>query len=295
MNTLSFKGVITALITPFKNEKPDFASLQKILEKQIEAKTDAIVLFGTTGEGASLSLAEKKSIFLLTKRILNNKTPIITCISTSITHIAVNIAKQFESWGSDANMVISPYYYKCTEEGIIKHFELISNSTNLPIIPYNVPARTNCDIFNYPNVINYFNQNKKVVAIKEADNSLNNCLNLLNKLKMPLLCGNDELIYECLTAGYKGCISVISNIFPSKIKEITSLILQNKASKAQEIFNNLIPVINILNTLPNPISVKYASSLIYNHSPILRLPLTEPEEKIKIEIKKTLQNFKESL
>ncbi|MBE5764397.1 MAG: 4-hydroxy-tetrahydrodipicolinate synthase [Clostridiales bacterium] len=294
MKNLTISGLITALITPFKNNRIDYLSLQNLLEMQINSKVDAVVLFGTTGEGASLSLAEKKSIFLLTKAVVKNKMPIITCISSPVTSDAINLAKHFEGWGANANMLISPYYYKCTEEGIIEHFDKVINATSIPIIPYNVPSRTNCNLMDMPNVLKYFNSNSKIAAIKQADSSLKNCIDLKNKTAIPLLCGNDEFLLECLQSGYIGAISVISNIFPSEMKQIIALTTQKKIEKAASIFNKLAVLIQALNDLPNPISVKYAASILLNCEASLRLPLCEPNEELKKKIHKAILYYKEN-
>ena len=293
MDKSNFSGLTTALITPFKNNQPDFDSLERILYKQISGNVDAILLFGTTGEGLSLSKREKKSIFHFTKNILKEKIPIIACVSSPITHIAVDSVKEFDEWEANAIMAITPYYYRCTEEGVIQHFKTLTKSTSLPIIAYNVPSRTCCDIANMTNVIEYFNCCQQIIAIKEADGNLSNCLNLLTKTKLPLLCGNDKFLHACLNAGYQGSVSVISNLFPEEVKQIISLSKQNKKNEAESIFNNLLPIIETLDTLPNPITVKYAAKLLFDCSESLRLPLTPPDQATKLQIIKKIISYKE--
>ena len=294
MYTTNFSGLTTALITPFEKDRPDFTALEKILKKQISAKADAILLFGTTGEGLSLSLNEKKSIFLSAKRILDDKIPIITCISSPITHTAVEYLKEFEKWGSNAIMAITPFYYKCTQEGIVKHFSKLCENTQLPIIVYNVPTRTSCDIFSMPLVLDYFNDCNQIVSIKQADSRLQSCLNSQNKTKKGLLCGNDKYIYECLNYGYNGVVSVISNLFPAEIKQIISLLNHNKKEEVNTIFNSLTSILDVLETLPNPITVKYAAKLLFGCNDDLRLPLTPPDQETKLKIIKEIINYKEN-
>lgn len=294
MYTTNFSGLTTALITPFEKDRPDFTALEKILGKQISAKADAILLFGTTGEGLSLSLNEKKSIFLSAKHILDDKIPIITCISSPITHTAVEYLKEFEKWGSSAIMAITPFYYKCTQEGIVKHFSKLCENTQLPIIVYNVPTRTSYDIFSMPLVLDYFNACNQIVSIKQADNNLQSCLNSQNKTKKGLLCGNDKYIYECLNNGYNGVVSVISNLFPAEIKQIISLLNSNKKEEANKIFNSLTSILDALETLPNPITVKYAAKLLFGCNDDLRLPLTPPDQETKLKIIKEIIKYKEN-
>lgn len=271
MITKKISGVITAVATPFKNGKIDFETLYKILVKQLEAKVDAVLLFGTTGEGISLTLNEKKKIYIFTKNSVCN-IPIIAGISAPITSEAVRLAKVYESWGVDGIMLITPYYYKTSQIGVFKHFETVAMNTSLPIILYNVPARTNCDILSM-NFFKKLEKHKNIVGIKQAGKTLNDCLSLLEKTSLPLFCGNDKYIYETLKAGYQGCVSVISNIFPKTIKSLYLSAKNSEIMLGKITFKKLLPVINSLELEPNPIPLKHALSVIYGCSNELRLPL----------------------
>lgn len=271
MITKKFSGIITALATPFKNGKIDLESLYKILVKQVNANVDAILLFGTTGEGISLSLNEKKKIYILTKNTVGN-IPIIAGISSPVTGEAIRLAKVYESWGADGIMLITPYYYKTSQIGVLKHFETIALNTSLPIILYNVPVRTNCDILNM-NLFKELEKHDNIVGIKQAGKNLNDCLSLLEKTSLPLFCGSDKFIYKTLIADYQGAISVISNVMPKTVKSIYLSIKNNEIMLGKTTFEKLLPIINSLELEPNPIPLKHALSVIHGCSNELRLPL----------------------
>ena len=271
MITKKFSGIITALATPFKNGKIDLESLYKILVKQVNANVDAILLFGTTGEGISLSLNEKKKIYILTKNTVGN-IPIIAGISSPVTGEAIRLAKVYESWGADGIMLITPYYYKTSQIGVLKHFETVALNTSLPIILYNVPVRTNCDILNM-NLFKELEKHDNIVGIKQAGKNLNDCLSLLGKTSLPLFCGSDKFIYKTLIAGYQGAISVISNVMPKTVKSLYLSIKNNEIMLGKTTFEKLLPVINSLELEPNPIPLKHALSVIHGCSNELRLPL----------------------
>lgn len=271
MITKKFSGIITALATPFKNGKIDLESLYKILVKQVNANVDAILLFGTTGEGISLSLNEKKKIYILTKNTVGNM-PIIAGISSPVTGEAIRLAKVYESWGADGIMLITPYYYKTSQIGVLKHFETVALNTSLPIILYNVPVRTNCDILNM-NLFKELEKHDNIVGIKQAGKNLNDCLSLLEKTSLPLFCGSDKFIYKTLIADYKGAISVISNVMPKTVKSLYLSIKNNEIMLGKTTFEKLLPIINSLELEPNPIPLKHALSVIHGCSNELRLPL----------------------
>lgn len=271
MITKKFSGIITALATPFKNGKIDLESLYKILVKQVNANVDAILLFGTTGEGISLSLNEKKKIYILTKNTVGN-IPIIAGISSPVTGEAIRLAKVYESWGADGIMLITPYYYKTSQIGVLKHFETVALNTSLPIILYNVPVRTNCDILNM-NLFKELEKHDNIVGIKQAGKNLNDCLSLLEKTSLPLFCGSDKFIYKTLIADYQGAISVISNVMPKTVKSIYLSIKNNEIMLGKTTFEKLLPIINSLELEPNPIPLKHALSVIHGCSNELRLPL----------------------
>ncbi len=295
MKNKIFNGVITAIATPFLSNKIDLLTFEKLLRFQIDSDVNAIVLFGTTGEGESLSLNEKKILFLLAKKIIQNKIPLICSISTPITAKAVSLAKNFYNWGCDGLLVITPYYYKTSDEGLIFHFDCIAKSTPLPIIIYNVPQRTGCDLFNRPSAMKKINEINNVVATKDCPDSVDRFLKALSLTDKPILCGTDNVFSQALIDGYDGCISVFSNIFPEIAVKIYQNFKNNNFTESQKYFQKILPFIKVLELEPNPITIKHAISLAFECSNELRLPLTSAKEETQREIEVIYNKIKEEL
>ena len=291
MKTPYFSGTLTALITPFIRNKPDFAAFERLIQIQLQNNVDGIVLFGTTGEGVSLSLAEKKALFLVAKRTLNNKIPIICGISSVNTEDAIALARFYRELKANGLLVCTPYYYKTTTQGIYKHFELIAKACGLPIIIYNVPARTNCDITKSRALLKKLEQNSQFVAIKQAGTNLESCKKLVNMSSIPLLCGNDKFMFELLKNGYVGSISVCSNVIPKQTKGVYEMIKEGNITKAELLFKEILPLILALELEPNPIPIKYASKLTCGCKPNPRLPLTTATKKTKQTINDLWRNY----
>lgn len=281
MNNFEFNGVITALVTPFKKNKLDLETFEALLLKQIESKINAILLFGTTGEGLSLSLTEKSILFKFAKTILPKTLPIICGISEVSTDNAIRQARLFERWKANGLLVITPYYYKTTDEGVFNHFESVAKSVNLPIIIYNVPQRTGYDLMKNPSLLNKLFTLKNIVAVKHCPSDNNDCKNALSVSKIPLLCGTDSLILNSFQLGYAGCISVISNCFPKTVCQIYNAVKENDFEQAKLCFNKIKGLLSAFETSPNPISVKYTLSRTFNCSSEARLPLAEANQTTK--------------
>lgn len=294
MNDKLFSGIITACITPFKNGKVDYLGFEKIILSQLQAGVNGVLLFGTTGEGLSLSISEKKILFLTAKRILKNYIPIIAGISEPVTANAQISARTFYKMGVDGLLVITPYYYKTTEGGVYEHFYKIARETPLPIIIYNVPTRTNYDLANNLPLLNSLLNLKNVVGIKQATTNLKRDSELPLLSEGCFLCGNDEFTFDLLTAGYQGTISVISNVFPSKIVQIYTNLIQGKRDYARLEFNKILPIIKAISCVPNPIGIKYLASLKFNTEYQLRLPLVADLDSQNI-IQQTVNDFKGDL
>ncbi|MBR3864260.1 MAG: 4-hydroxy-tetrahydrodipicolinate synthase [Clostridia bacterium] len=274
MNVNFLSGITTALITPFNKGKVDYPKLEEILSAQVSAKVSSILLFGTTAEPYSLSLSEKKSIFLLTKRIAPN-IPIIAGISHPSTDECIKEAKRLINWGANALMITTPYFYKTLERGTVAHFEKIASCTSLPIIVYNVPNRTGYDISIESEVLKMIDNIENIVAIKQASNVLSICKDFLTKTNKLSLCGNDSYLFELLKCGYHGVISVLSNAFPQKIVQIYNSMQKKDFSVASSTFNEVYPLITALEKYPNPIGIKYLCSKVFNLKNELRLPLVK--------------------
>lgn len=274
MKNIIVKGVITALITPMTENGIDYAAFKRILKKQIETKVAAIVLFGTTGEPLSLLPEEKTKLYYTAREIVGNKIPVFCGVSSPVTYFAAKSAECLSKLGADGLLVVTPYYYSCNRSGIFLHYKRISEITDLPIIVYNVPARTGVDLTKDSELINEISKISNVCAIKNAAKTGESNIEFLHSTKMPVYCGNDSFNLDSLKNGSYGSISVISNLFPEIEAAMHSNYFSNK--NVEEYDKILQNVCKSFTGIPNPIAIKYACSLRYGFEANYRLPLTPP-------------------
>lgn len=280
MNANFLHGVTTALITPFKNNAVDYNAFERIILKQTDAKVNSLLLFGTTAEPYSLSLSEKKQLFLLAKRLCNN-TPLIAGVSSPSTEECLKQATNYFKWKADCLLLTTPYFYKSSDLGVYQHFERVAKKVDLPIIIYNVPSRSNYDITKKQELIERLLKIENIVAIKQALPNLTECKDFLKNSNLIKLCGNDIFTFDLLKSGYSGVISVLSNAFPEIFVEIYNNIKNSQIERAKEQFESIKPLLNVFESIPNPIAIKYLCSKIYKMQNQLRLPLvptTKTEE-----------------
>ena len=268
-----FKGVGTALITPFKNGKVDYNSLEIIIKKQIEAGVGAVVVLGTTGEASTITILERKRIIELAVRLCKNKCKVIVGCGSNNTKSAIKLYKMAERLGADGALIVTPYYNKCTQEGLIMHYGMIANSGELPIIVYNVPSRTGVNIL--PQTMQSLSEIKNIVGIKEASGNISQIMELfyLLKGKTAIYSGDDALNYIFLSLGGSGCISVLSNIMPKECVKLYELYKEQGAVKASGYWMNFLPLIKSLFIEVNPSPIKFAMSYIGLCKNELRSPL----------------------
>lgn len=283
MNNNIFKGLITAIITPFKDNKLDFVSLEKILNYQIDNKVDGVVIAGSTGEGPSLSLQEYQSLLEIAVEITKNRTQIIAGCSAMTTSTAVDMIQICTKISVDGFMCSIPSYVKPTQEGIYLHFETIHNASNLPIMLYSVPSRAVADFSD--DTIVRLSKLPRIIALKDAGNDLERPLRIRAMVKdFNLLCGNDELALSYNVHSGVGCVSVASNVTPSLCKKLQDNCRDGNYQEALQIQQQLLPIYKALFAESNPIPVKYAVARLGLCSNELRLPLTSAgkvtEEKI---------------
>ncbi len=261
MNNIEmFSGLITALITPFKDKQLDFDSLEKLLNNQIKNEVSAIVICGSTGEGASLNFEEYNNLIEATLEITKKSLPIIVATSSSSTAVATSVGDLATNLKVDGFMCSVPSYVKPTQDGIYKHFEAIHNSTNLPIMLYSVPSRTLTDFAD--DTIIALSKLDRIIALKDASNDFARPLRLNAKIgkNFNLLSGNDETSLSYQAQGGVGCVSVASNIVPDKCKKLQDLIKKGDFISALEMQQELLPLYIALFAETNPILVKYAAS-----------------------------------
>lgn len=272
-----FEGSGVAIITPFNNEGINFEKLKYLLEWHIKKGTDAIIICGTTGEATTMTEKEKKDIIKFAVDVINKRIPVIAGTGSNNTSSAISMSKYAESVGVDGILVITPYYNKTTQKGLIKHFKAINDEVNIPIILYNVPSRTGVNI--KPETLLKLTELNNVKAIKEASGDISQIIKMkeLCRDKIDIYSGNDDQIIPIMSLGGKGVISVLANIIPDKVHEMVQKCLINDYKDALDIQLNTLSLANSLFIETNPIPVKTAMNLMGLEVGHLRLPLCEME------------------
>lgn len=285
-----FRGVATALVTPLKDGKIDFASLGNIIDLQLKSGIDALVIGGTTGEASTLSDEERIMLFEYAKDKVKDSVPLIFGTGSNSTKKALEYTKIAASIGASAALVVTPYYNKGTEDGIINHYFEIANCSDLPIILYNVPGRTGVNLS--LSAVMTLSSHENIIGIKEASDSIDRLTSLATIGEdMTIYSGNDSQIYTTLALGGLGVISVASNIIPDKLINLTREYLYGNKETALTVQKQLLPFIGALFAETNPTPIKYAMSLLGLCSEQMRLPLSPPRDSTKAliesELKKT--------
>lgn len=278
MSKSVFHGACTALVTPFREGYINFCMFDQLLEKQLEAGIDAVVVCGTTGEAPTLTKAEKEMLFRHAADVVKGRCKVIAGIGGNCTKKVAELAHEAEDFGVNAVLSVSPYYNKCTQEGLLEHFETIAESTSLPVLLYNVPSRTNVNIL--PQTCCELSKHPNIAGIKQADPDVANVSRIRN------LCGNDFAIYSgnddrivpFYAAGADGVISVFGNLYPKKLKELTDLCESGAYRKASALQAAYLPLMDALFCEPNPMPVKAAMKLGGMDVGNCRLPLTPLSE-----------------
>ncbi|MCE5222324.1 MAG: 4-hydroxy-tetrahydrodipicolinate synthase [Clostridium sp.] len=270
-----FQGSAVAIVTPFNDNGVHFEKLKALLEWHVKEGTDAIVICGTTGEATTMTEKEKKDTIKFTVDVINKRIPVIAGTGSNNTVSAISMSKYAESVGVDGLLVITPYYNKTTQNGLVKHFKAINDEVSTPIILYNVPGRTGINIT--PKTLVKLAELSNVVAIKEASGNISQIVQMraLCRDSVDIYSGNDDQIVSILSLGGKGVISVLANIIPSKVHEIAQKCLNNNYKEALDIQLDTLSLANALFIEANPIPIKTAMNLMGLEVGPLRLPLCE--------------------
>lgn len=286
-----FEGSGVALITPFTEEGVNYNKLKELLEFHVKEGTDAIIICGTTGEATTMTTEEKKETIKFTVETINKRIPVIAGTGSNNTKASIEMSKYAESVGVDGVLVITPYYNKTNNEGLYKHFEAINNAINIPIILYNVPSRTNMNIS--PETLLKLSSLSNVCAIKEASGNLSQVAKMmaLCKDKIDLYSGNDDQIIPIMSLGGKGVISVLANIIPHTVHEMTKAYLDGNVKKAQSLQLDNLKLANDLFIETNPIPIKTGLNLMGKQVGPLRLPLYKMDPKNEEILKNTLKEY----
>ena len=279
MKDIIFTGSAVAIVTPFTESGVNFSELKKLIDFNIENGTDAIVIAGTTGESSTMSDDEHREVIKFTAEYVNKRVPVIAGTGSNDTIYALELSQYAESVGADALLLVTPYYNKTTQSGLIKHYNYIADRVNIPIILYNVPSRTGVNIT--PETYFELAKHPRIVATKEASGDLS----AIAKIKaicsdeLNIYSGNDDQIVPILSLGGKGVISVFSNIMPKETHDICRLYFEGKVKESCDLQTRYLELINTLFIEVNPIPVKMALGLMgYNVGP-LRMPLFPMEGK----------------
>lgn len=269
-----FTGACTALVTPFENGKVNYAMLETLLARQIDAGIEAVVICGTTGESPTLSDTEKLELFRRSKAYVGDSCTILAGTGSNSTEHAVALSQAAEDAGADGLLVVSPYYNKATPSGLVEHYSAIAGAVHIPIILYNVPSRTGVDI--PVNVYQQLSRIPKIAGVKEASPDITKIARI--KASCPadfaLWSGNDDQIVPVMSLGGLGVISVLSNVEPLKTQAMAKAALDGDFDTAAALQIELLPLIELLFCEVNPIPVKAAMKLIGFDCGDCRLPLT---------------------
>lgn len=273
-----FAGSFVAIVTPFRNGQIDETKLAELIEFQIKEGTHGVVPCGSTGESATLSHEEHQRVVELTIRMVDGRVPVIAGTGSNSTAEAIKLTEHAKKAGADGVLMITPYYNKPTQEGLFRHFKLIAEQVDIPVVLYNVPGRTGINMI--PQTVQRLAEIPNIVAIKEASGSLQQISEILNLCgdTITVLSGDDPLTLPILAVGGKGVISVTANILPA---DTASLVTEFEAGNwltAREINNYLHAINQVLFIETNPIPVKTALALMGKISGELRLPLCPMSE-----------------
>ena len=269
-----FNGVGTALVTPFSRGRIDYPTLDRLIERQIDAKIDALVIGGTTGEAATLSDNERYVLYAHAIDRVGGRCAVILGTGTNDTRVAIKHTRVAKDLSADGALVVTPYYNKGTESGIRRHYEAIADAVDIPLILYNVPSRTGVSI---PiSTLAGLSERENIVGIKEAADSADRLVKIsaLGEA-LPLYAGNDSQTYTALALGGVGVISVLSNLCPERMKKISDSLASGENEAALSEQQALLPLIDAMFAETNPAPVKYALARLGLCSEEMRLPMSE--------------------
>lgn len=288
-----FKGAGVAIITPFNEDlSVNYDKLGEIIEEQIAGGTDAIIICGTTGEASTLSHGEHLSAIKYTVDKVAKRIPVIAGTGSNATDTAIMLSKEAESYGVDGLLLVTPYYNKATQKGLIAHFTAVANSVKIPILLYNVPSRTGCNLLP-ETVVTLCKNVENIVGIKEASGNISQIAKLMHLADgcVDLYSGNDDQIVPLLSLGGLGVISVLSNVAPKETHDIVEMFMNGDVAGSAALQLKALPLVDALFCEVNPIPAKAAMNLQGKNVGLPRLPLTEMEPQNQERMKKALADF----
>ena len=278
MKNTVFTGMATALITPMTESGVDYPALEKLVNYQIEKGIHALVVIGTTGEASTLSAEEKQAVIRCVVQTAAGRVPVIAGTGANCTAHAIENTRMACREGVDAVLVVTPYYNKATQSGLVAHFTAVADASEKPVILYNVPGRTGCNLL--PATVARLADHEKIVGVKEASGNMAQVVELISLCgdKIDVYSGEDALTVAMMAMGGAGCISVLSNVVPDLASEMVNKFLAGDLKGAAQLQCRLLPLVNCLFSQVNPIPAKAAVAAMGICQDVLRLPLTPMEE-----------------
>jgi 4-hydroxy-tetrahydrodipicolinate synthase len=286
-----FKGSATALITPFDEKGVNYDVLDQLIEYQIENGTDAIVFLGTTGEPSTMSFEEEHILMEYAVKKVAKRAKVIFGCGSNCTADAVMTAKAAEKFGADGLLAVTPYYNKCTQNGLVEYYKAICEAVSIPVIAYNVPGRTGVEI--QPATMAKIADIPNIAGIKDAGGNMSKTMETLRLVreKCDVYSGEDALNFPILAVGGAGVISVVSNAAPKQVKTLCDLIFQGKLQEAAKLNDEILPFANACFIEVNPIPIKEAMNLLGFNAGKPRAPLTVMEESNREKLITAMKNF----
>ena len=286
-----FKGAGVALVTPFENGLVDYRRLAGLIDWQITSGIDAIISCGTTGEASTLNDEEHVNTVKFTLEMTDGRVPVLAGAGSNDTAHAVYMAQELEELGVDGLLIVTPYYNKCTEKGLIKHYETIAESVDIPLILYSVPGRTGVNIT--PAVVKELAPHPNIAGIKEASGNIAQVVEISRYISdgFTLYSGNDEMVVPILSMGGSGVISTVANIVPADTSRMVHAWLEGDTETSRQIQLAMKPLIDALFAEVNPIPVKAALSMMNKIKPEYRLPLCEAGSKTLYDLMNIMKDY----
>lgn len=286
-----FTGSMVALVTPFKDGKVDWQSLEGLVEFHIKNGTHGIVPCGTTGESATLDHEEHHEVIKAVIKAVNKRVPVIAGTGSNSTREAVELTRGAEKAGADGALMISPYYNRPTQEGIYQHYKKVASEVGIPLIVYNIPSRTGSKI--EPETLARLSEIKNIAGVKEATGSVDQAIDVIRLCgdQLAVYSGEDSLTFSLMALGGKGVISTVANIAPKEMSQLTEACLKGNWEKGRELQFKLVPLIRSVFIETNPIPIKTALALMGKCSSDLRLPMTPMSEGNLKKLKQAMADF----
>ena len=288
-----FKGAGVAIVTPmYDNEEVNYEKLEELINWQIDQGTDAIIICGTTGEASTLTMEEHRKVIRAAVEFTKHRVPVIAGTGSNSTQTAIQHTQEAELDGADGLLIVTPYYNKASQAGLIKHFSMIADNTKLPIILYNVPGRTGCNLLP-ETVAALYNEKANIVGLKEATGNMTQASRTmyLTDGKIDLYSGEDALVLPMMSIGAQGVISVWSNVAPKQVHDLCDSFFKGDLATAQKLQKEAIPLIDALFSDVNPIPVKNAMNMMGLQVGPLRAPLCDMSDDKKVQMLEAMKNY----